>query len=219
MRKVSYGLKGATIILACLVSPNLTADRTYVYKESDGTVWYTNIVPDNQDQGRFELLSVKGRPTAKGSCHGMTRSKLRGRASLFESTIQRIAGEYKVDSKLVKAVIRNESCFDTGAISTAGAQGLMQLMPPTARELGVKDPFNAEQNLRGGIQYLSELLRKYDNNIGLALAAYNAGPGNVARYNGVPPFKETQRYIEKVMNSYRDYLREYLQPVGDSAEQ
>lgn len=211
MRKVSNGLKGATIILACLISQNLTADKTYVYKESDGTIWYTNIVPEYQDQAQFELVSVRGRATATSSCRGMTRSKLRGRANAFESTIRRLSGEYKVDSKLVKAVIRNESCFDTEAISRAGAQGLMQLMPPTASELGVRNPFNAEENLRGGIQYLSNLLQRYDNNIGLALAAYNAGPGNVARYNGVPPFKETQRYVKNVMDSYRDYLREYLQ--------
>jgi soluble lytic murein transglycosylase-like protein len=212
MRKVGNRIKIATLLLVCLCSQNLTADKTYVYEEADGTVWYTNIVPEHQDRARFELVAVKGRQTATSSCRGMTRSKLQDRAEAFESTIERISGEYKVDSKLVKAVVRNESCFDRGAISTAGAQGLMQLMPPTARELGVNDPFNAEENLRGGIKYLSGLLKQYDNNIGLALAAYNAGPGNVARYEGVPPFRETQRYIERVMDSYRNYLREYLKP-------
>lgn len=214
MRKVNLSLRSAILFLACVMSQNLTAEKTYVYKDTDGTIWYTNIVPEYQDTARFKLLAIKGRSTATSSCKGMTPSRLRGRASAFESTIQQISGEYKVDSKLVKAVIRNESCFDTDAISTAGAQGLMQLMPPTAAELGVKNPFNAEENLRGGIQYLSKLLNKYDNNIGLALAAYNAGPGNVARYNGVPPFKETRRYVEKVMDTYRDYLREHLQAAN-----
>ncbi|MEM7259014.1 MAG: lytic transglycosylase domain-containing protein [Pseudomonadota bacterium] len=210
MRKVSLSLKCATIFLAAVMSQNLTAEKTYVYKDTDGTIWYTNIVPEHQDTGRFQLLAVKGRSTATSSCKGMTPSRLRGRASTFESTIQRISGEFKVDSKLVKAVIRNESCFDINAISSAGAQGLMQLMPPTAAELGVINPFDAEENIRGGTQYLSSLLQQYDNNIGLALAAYNAGPGNVARYNGVPPFKETRRYVEKVMDTYRNYLREHL---------
>ncbi len=211
MRKTTLSVHGVALLLACLISPNLTAEKTYVYKESDGTIWYTNIAPDDQDTARFELMSIKGRPTATSSCAGMTKSALRDRASHFESTIMRIAGEYSVDAKLVKAVVRNESCFDTEAISRAGAQGLMQLMPPTAKELGVTNPFNAEENLRGGIRYLSQLLQQYDNNIGLALAAYNAGPGNVARYKGVPPFKETQQYIERVMNTYRTYLRDYLQ--------
>lgn len=199
------------ILLTSTACQSVSADQTYVYKEVDGTVWYSNVAPDSQDNSRFQLVSVKGRTTATSSCRGMTTEKLNRRADSFDSTIRKFSLEFKVDSKLVKAVVKNESCFDKMAVSTAGAQGLMQLMPPTARSLGVNDSFNAEQNLRGGIKYLSELISLYNNNLALALAAYNAGPGTVKKYDGVPPYRETQRYVERVMASYRDYLREYLQ--------
>ncbi len=189
---------------------SVLAEKTYVYKETDGTVWFTNVTPSAQDSTRFKLLEVKGRVTATKSCRGMTDSKLATRAADYQEIINQYAKEFRLDSKLVKAVIRNESCFDKSAISPAGAEGLMQLMPATARSLGVTDSFQPHQNLRGGIQYLSELVNRYNNNLALALAAYNAGPGAVSKYDGVPPYPETQKYIERVMKSYRSYLSEYL---------
>ena len=204
-------IKAACMMFVCVASQATNADKTYVYKEADGTVWYSNVAPASQDSTRFQLVAVKGRSTATSSCHGMTTEKLNHRAVSYDSTIQKFSREFKVDSKLVKAVVRNESCFDKMAVSRAGAQGLMQLMPPTARSLGVDDAFNAEQNLRGGIKYLSELINRYDNNLALALAAYNAGPGTVEKFNGVPPYAETERYVENVMKSYRTYLQDYLQ--------
>jgi len=183
------------------------ADRTYVYQEADGTIWYTNVTPAAQDSGQFRLIDIKGRTTATISCRGMNSKKLEHRAVSYNSTIERFAKEFEVDPKLVKAVVRNESCFDKMARSTAGAQGLMQLMPATAQDLGVNDPFNAEQNIRGGTRYLSKLIKKYQNNLTLALSAYNAGPGSVAKYNGVPPFPETQKYIKRVMKTYQEYLK------------
>lgn len=203
-------LKIAATLITLSVSQSITADKTFVYEEVDGTVWYTNVAPTAQDTGRFELIEVKGRASATRSCQGLTAAKMRRRASNYDSTIREISSEYKIDSKLVKAVVRNESCFDKLAISSAGAQGLMQLMPPTAKDLGVTDPFDAEQNLRGGVRYLSKLLQRYNNNIALALAAYNAGPGAVAKYDGVPPYRETEKYVDRVMKSYRGYLRDYL---------
>lgn len=203
-------LKTVCATVLCAASSGALADKTYVYKEVDGTVWYTNVTPASQDTARFKLVSIQGRATASASCNGVTAEKLQLRALGYDSTILRFAQEYMVDSKLVKAVIRTESCFDKSAVSAAGARGLMQLMPPTAKSLGVTDSFDPEQNLRGGIRYLSEMMTRYDNNIALALAAYNAGPGTVKKYDGVPPYPETQRYIEKVMKYYRHYLREYL---------
>lgn len=208
-------------ILLCLaplliLSKQVQAEKTYVYKESDGTVWFTNVKPAAQDSSRYKLIEVKGRQTATRSCRGMNDSKLAERARNYHQEITRYSSEYSIDFRLIMAVIRNESCFDKSAVSSAGAQGLMQLMPATARSLGVTDSFNPGQNIRGGTKYLSGLVKRYDNNIKMALAAYNAGPGAVAKYDGVPPYPETQNYIEKVIKSYQRYLRDNL--VADASE-
>jgi len=205
-----------SLAVLAFASDQLQADKTYVYKETDGTVWLSNVKPSAQDSTRYKLIEVKGRQTATKSCKGMNESQLDVRAANYKQDISKYASEFRMDSKLVMAVIRNESCFDKAAVSSAGAEGLMQLMPATAKSLGVIDSFSPQQNIRGGTQYLSELIKRYDNNLALALAAYNAGPGAVAKYNGVPPFPETQKYVEKVMKSYRNYLRDYLVADTDS---
>lgn len=117
----------------------------------------------------------------------------------LDEIFQKAADTYQVPVQLLKAVAKAESNFDPNSESGAGAQGIMQLMPATARSLGVTNAFDPEQNIMGGAKYLSQQLARYDGNAVLALAAYNAGPGNVAKYDGVPPFKETQNYIKKVM--------------------
>ncbi len=188
----------------------ISAQKTYVYKESDGTVWFTNVKPTAQDSSRYKLIEVKGRETATKSCVGMNDRKLAARAANYQDHISKYAREYRIDSNLIMAVIRNESCFDKSAVSTAGAEGLMQLMPATAKSLGVSDSFSPQQNIRGGTEYLAGLVKKYNSNLSLALAAYNAGPGSVAKYDGVPPFPETQKYIKRVMKSYQAYLRDTL---------
>ncbi len=115
---------------------------------------------------------------------------------------ERIANEENLDARLVKALIEVESGFNPRAVSHKGALGLMQLMPSTARRLGVGDPFDPEQNLRGGIRELRRLIDRYSGDIVLALAAYNAGEGAVARYGGVPPYRETRGYIDRILTIY-----------------
>lgn len=118
------------------------------------------------------------------------------------SMVSKVSEKYGVDDKLVKALIKQESGFNPDATSKAGAMGLMQLMPATAKHLGVKDAYNPLQNVEGGVKYLKSMLDKYNGNIILALAAYNAGPGAVDKYSGVPPYQETQNYVKNILANY-----------------
>jgi hypothetical protein len=133
--------------------------------------------------------------------------------------IQKYAKQHGVDPRLVQAMIRQESGFNPIAVSPKGAMGLMQLMPETAAALGVEDPFDLEQNLRGGIRFLKLCLNRFDQNLPLALAAYNAGPGRVVEYKGMPPFKETHTYVKKIV---LDYCGQTVDPaqikLGQAAE-
>lgn len=127
---------------------------------------------------------------------------LKRKASTHAASIDLAARKYRVDKELIQAVIAVESCFRRKAVSPAGAQGLMQLMPATADRFGVADSFNAKQNILAGSRYLKWLLNRFDGNMKYALAGYNAGEGRVDQYKGIPPYKETRNYVKNVLAIY-----------------
>jgi soluble lytic murein transglycosylase-like protein len=163
--------------------------QVFTRKNANGVVEATNV-PSASDfrltyPGKGTLIHSRG-----------FRGRYRGE---FDPHIVAAANLYNVNADLVKAVIAVESEFDQWAVSSKGAQGLMQLMPQTASALGVRDSFNPRQNIDGGVRHLRYLLDRYPGNVSLALAAYNAGEGNVDLYRGIPPFAETRQYVQKVL--------------------
>lgn len=136
---------------------------------------------------------------------GASNTAWKGDSKDFDGMISDASKKHGVDEALIRAVIKQESAYNPKATSSCGAMGLMQLMPDTAKELGCADGYDPYQNIMGGTKYLRQLLDKYSNNQTLAVAAYNAGPGNVDRYGTVPPFPETQDYVNKVLGNFRSY--------------
>lgn len=169
----------------------------FSYVDENGVTHFTNVPSDP----RFR--KVPGSSPPKQGRAGSSAGSLT--AEKYEAEIAQCADDHGVDSALVKAVIKAESNYDNRAISRAGAQGLMQLMPATSRLRRVDNPFNPEQNIDGGVRHLKYLLAKFDGDTKLALAAYNAGENAVRKYNGVPPFPETKNYVSTVLSHYGRY--------------
>jgi hypothetical protein len=174
---------GVVVLLAVPASA-----ETYRFVEADGTVHFTNAPTDPQYQ-RMGFTSGTERGWLQLPGPDLTP---------YAREIREAAERYGVEEGLIRAVIRVESGFNSRAVSPKGARGLMQLMPATARRLGVFDAFDPRQNIFGGVQYLRMLLDLFQGDVSLALAGYNAGENAVARYRGIPPFRETQGYVNKV---------------------
>jgi soluble lytic murein transglycosylase-like protein len=167
--------------------------RVLTYRQDDGVTVFTDRAPANQPYTvmEFACYACNPRSTVDWSSTPLHTEK-------FADLITAAARQHGVDSALVRALIHAESGFNPSARSHKGAYGLMQLMPGTARDLGVLDVAAPSQNIDGGVRYLAGLLQQFEGDITLATAAYNAGPGSVQRYGGVPPFEETQTYVKRV---------------------
>lgn len=151
------------------------------------------------DHNRTSAIPPDPLKPPQGSVLKAGRQNRMNEAQTIETSIQQAAQKYDLAPEMLRAIIQAESSFRVRAVSPAGAQGLMQLMPETARELGVSDPFDIAQNIDGGARYFRQMLDLFDNDVKLALAAYNAGPGTVRRFNGEVPYRETQNYIARVL--------------------
>lgn len=184
---------------------DVQAGPIYVYKEADGSTRFSSRPPPSGIQAKvFTASKANFSIYRTRSAHGSRGNRLF--KSLYNDVIGKAAADYGIDPHLIKAVIHVESAFNSRAISPKGARGLMQLMPATAHSLGVKNINAPAENIDGGARHLARLIVKYNGNVKLALAAYNAGEEAVNRYNGVPPYNETQHYVRRVLE-LRDRYR------------
>lgn len=148
------------------------------------------------------ILDEKLNENTKTAENSIEKTTFKNSRENIENLIEKYAAKNNLDPDFIKAVVKQESGFNPDAKSKCGAMGLMQLMPQTAKGLGVVDAFDPEQNIEGGVKYLKSMLNRFNNDPKLALAAYNAGPGAVQKYGDIPPYRETQNYVKNIMSSY-----------------
>lgn len=179
------------------MQPNLnaTGQRAYDLDAYGRIGGFDEVLNSAIENSRATRLAKGAKRAARAPYHNMENK--------FEDLIAKAADKYRIDDNLIRALIEAESNFNPGARSRAGAMGLMQLMPATAKAMGVTDAFDPEQNIDGGSKYLRMMLDRFGT-VELALAAYNAGPGNVRKYGGIPPFRETQAYVSRVMSRWEE---------------
>ena len=205
------------LICGLLLSGLTHAGHMFVFKDDEGNVLLTNVVgKGKKPQGdQFSGYTTKVKVTYYadtnvhsysnwGSSESSVLPSYSKNKNAYDHLIATAATTYNLDQGLLKAMMHTESGFNPSARSPVGAQGLMQLMPATARRFAVGNAWDPAQNIEGGAKYLQFLLKRFNHNWELAIAAYNAGEGNVDKYNGIPPFRETQDYVKRVMSRYRN---------------
>jgi soluble lytic murein transglycosylase-like protein len=174
----------------------------YRFTDKDGIVHYTNVKPSGQKNVKTFSFPCYASDT---KCNQLDWESIPLDRQAYDDEIQAAAQVFTVDESLIRAIIHAESAYQPEALSPRGAQGLMQLMPETQKELQVENVFDPLSNIEGGTLYLSRLLQQFDQNIELAAAAYNAGPAAVLEYGGIPPYEETREYVRRVKILYRRY--------------
>ena len=192
--------------LALLANPASAAADILRCTGPDGTVHYTNVRPPGPAGRSCRVVVQERRQGPARSSASRDRVPARDRSpdrySRYDAYIREAAGLYQLPEAFIRAVMRVESDFNHDVVSSAGAMGLMQLMPRTAAAMGVRDPFDPRQNIFGGARYLRILANKFNGDLVLTVAAYNAGDGAVVRHRGVPPYEETRRYVQRVLTYY-----------------
>lgn len=179
--------------------------KVYQYQQANGVTVFTDKAPSNNQYQILLYECFACRPDSN-----IDWNAIRLFSANYDSLISQAAYKHKLEPALIRAVIHAESAFNSRAVSRSGAMGLMQLMPETAKEMGVINAFLPEENIFGGSKYLAQMLKQFNGDIALACAAYNAGPTTVTQYNGIPPYPETQAYVERVqilLKRYREQKR------------
>ncbi|MEW6368240.1 MAG: transglycosylase SLT domain-containing protein [Acidobacteriota bacterium] len=185
------------LLVICLVQPAAVRAEVYTYLDAKGVYTITNI-PPGEDVALIKTVDDDGKETVYGPLQIVPVTP----PELYEDDIVSIARAHGIDPELVKAVIWVESAYNPRAVSNKGARGLMQLIPATAQRFGVSNIFDPTENITGGVKYLRFLLDIFNENTKLSLAAYNAGEEAVQRHNGIPPYRETRRYVELIAKIY-----------------
>jgi soluble lytic murein transglycosylase-like protein len=195
------GTRAVALAVALAISSTARAD-IYEYVDSDGVAHYTNVP---QHGASWRRVGFEGRKSRKIATPADKRDRSPERYTRYDEHLNEAARLYQLPVALLRAVTHIESDFDPNVVSVDGAMGLMQLMPSTAQKMGVEDPFDPRQNILGGARFLRILANQWKGDLVKTVASYNAGPGAVERYNGVPPFGETRRYVTRVLERYYRY--------------
>lgn len=190
------------LVFAGFIGMQPLSAKMYKFTDKDGIVHYTNIRPTGQKNVTTFTFPCYA---SDHKCNQLDWESIPLNRLAYDEEIRAVAETFAVDESLIRAIIHAESAYHADALSPKGAQGLMQLMPATQRELDVVDVFDPLSNIEGGTLYLSRLLNQFDQSINLAAAAYNAGPGAVREYGGIPPYEETREYVRRVNILYRRY--------------